>query len=140
MGVKLIPRASGEVTFAKLGKRALIKGRWTRNEVKYTDASWGFDDMLVTWQLFHGGKRLTLSGRDVDDREGLIFDEDVDARLIDEKRPFVAEPTGSRSRIRYRLSGSNHFGSCFLDMELVIDLRAGTARRRTVDAYVDITE
>ena len=140
MGVKLIPRASGEVTFAKIGKQGPIKGRWTRNKVEYTGASWGFDDMLVTWQLFHRGKRLELSGKDVDDREGLIFDEDVDARLIDKKRPFVAESIGSRSRIRYRLSGSNHFGSCSLHMELVIDLRAGTARRRTIHAYVDIAD
>jgi hypothetical protein len=53
--------------------------------------------------------------------------------------PVVAVVTGSQSRIRYRLSGSNHFGSCFLDMELVIDLRAGKARRRTIHAYVDIS-
>jgi hypothetical protein len=136
MGVNLIPKKSGDVVFATISGGDAITARWTRNRVEYTGCSWGFDKWLVTWELYHRGKRLVLKGSDEDT---LILDDDLDEQLIVERVPLRARRGYRKTlRILYTLSGSNHFGSAVLHMALDIDLGTRIAKKRELSYYVDI--
>jgi hypothetical protein len=139
MGLILIPRERGHVVFARLPGEGCVTGRWTRNRLKYTGTSWGFARFIVTWRLFHGRTRLAFVTRDED--KDLMLDDDLEAQLIAERTPLDATPVrGRRFRIEYRIGGSNHFGSCSLTMELLVDLARRTASSRVVSSYVDLDD